>query len=69
MRATIGLYIDYIERNRMTDYQKMYAILCRAVDEVINPLQKIPMAMPEVKKLRDALLAAEEIFIETADDE
>ena len=28
----------------MIDYKKMYAILCGAVDEVIEPLEQIPMA-------------------------
>ena len=52
----------------MTNYEKMYAILCGAIDDVIEPLEKIPLATPSVKVLRDALLKAEEIYIETTDD-
>ena len=47
----------------MTDYKKMYYVLCRAVDEVIEPLGKIPLAYPSVKILQAALLDAEEIYI------
>ena len=50
----------------MIDYQKMYAILCAAIDEVIDPLETIPLAYREAQKLRAALLAAEEVYIETA---
>ena len=30
----------------MPNYQKMYAILCGAIDDVIDPLEKIPLAVP-----------------------
>ena len=50
----------------MIDYQKMYAILCAAIDEVIDPLEKIPLACAEAQKLRTAMLTAEEIYINTA---
>lgn len=50
----------------MIDYQKMYTILCTAVDEAIDPLEKIPLAYAEAQKLRAALLAAEEVYIATA---
>ena len=50
----------------MIDYQKMYTILCSAIDEVIDPLEQIPLAYPEAQKLRSALLAAEEVYIDTA---
>lgn len=49
----------------MADYKKMYAILCGAIDDVINPLEEIPLAMECVEKLKAALLEAEEIFITT----
>ena len=39
----------------MPNYQKMYAILCGAIDDVIDPLEKIPLAVPSAKKLRAAL--------------
>ena len=50
----------------MADYQKMYAILCGAVDGVIDPLAKIPLARECVQKLKEALLEAEEVYIETS---
>ena len=50
----------------MIDYQKVYTILCSAIDEVIDPLEQIPFAYPEAQKLRNALLAAEEVYIDTA---
>ena len=49
----------------MANYRKMYAVLCAAVDEVIGPLEKIPLAAPQTKKLRAALEEAENIYIET----
>lgn len=30
----------------MADYQKMYALLCGAVDDVIDPLEQIPWLSP-----------------------
>lgn len=53
----------------MPDYKKMYAVLCGAIDDVIDPLEKIPLTAPSVKILRDALLRAEEIYIETSFNE
>lgn len=50
----------------MPDYQKMYAILCGAVDEVIEPLEHIPLAHTSVQILRDALDRAEAVYIATA---
>ena len=50
----------------MSDYKKMYAVLCGAIDDVIDPLEKIPLARDCVKKLKAALLEAEEIYIETS---
>ena len=52
----------------MTDYKKMYAILCGAVDDVIDPLEQIPLARDCVEKLKAALMEAEEIFIMTSPD-
>lgn len=49
----------------MADYKKMYAVLCGAVDDVIDDLEKIPMARTTVDILRKALLQAEEIYITT----
>ena len=33
----------------MADYQKMYAVLCSAVDEVIDPLERIPLALSSAR--------------------
>lgn len=49
----------------MADYQKMYAVLCSAVDEVIDPLERIPLALSSARILRAALARAEEIYIRT----
>ena len=53
----------------MADYQKMYAVLCSAVDEVIDPLEHIPLALASARVLRAALEKAEEIYIRTAEEE
>ena len=53
----------------MADYKKMYALLCGAIDEVIDPLENIPQARSIAAKLRAALEKAEEIYIETSSDE
>ena len=50
----------------MADYRKMYHVLCRAIDDVIDPLERIPLAVPYVQQLKKALLEAEEIYINTA---
>ena len=50
----------------MADYKKMYMILCGAVDEVIDPLEQIPMARASVQVLREALLQAERVYIDTS---
>lgn len=49
----------------MADYQKMYAILCKAIDDVIDPLEQIPEARGIAKSLHTALLEAEEIYIDS----
>ena len=50
----------------MPDYERMYALLCGAVDEAIDSLEKIPAAEHISQSLQAALLEAEEIYIETA---
>ena len=52
----------------MPDYKKMYAILCGAIDDVIDPLEKIPLAVPYAGQLRRALLKTEEVYIESGED-
>ena len=49
----------------MANYRKMYAVLCAAIDEVIDPLEKIPLAAPQARKLRAAVSEAEEVYIKT----
>lgn len=49
----------------MADYRKMYYVLCKAIDDVIDPLEGIPLARPYTQKLQKALLEAEEIYITT----
>lgn len=50
----------------MADYKKMYAVLCTAIDGEIDTLRKIPLALASAKRLENALLEAEEIYIETS---
>ena len=50
----------------MADYEKMYAVLCKAMDEVIDPLALIPEARRFSDHLQSALLEAEEIYIDTS---
>ncbi len=50
----------------MPDYQRMYYLLCKAVDDVIDPLEKIPDAAKYAQALHNALLEAEEIYIDTS---
>ncbi len=47
----------------MPDYKSMYTLLCKAIDDVIDPLSEIPEAAPIARALNDALNTAEEIFI------
>ena len=50
----------------MPDYAKMYAVLCGAIDDVITPLEQIPLATPAAKRLRRALEEAEELYISSS---
>ncbi len=50
----------------MADYRKMYAILCKAVDDVIDTLESIPLARPSAVVLQDALLKAEDVYIDSS---
>ena len=53
----------------MPDYKKMYAVLCTAIDREIDTLKEIPLALVSAKRLENALLEAEEIYLETSTDE
>ena len=50
----------------MPDYKKMYAVLCAAIDQEIDALREIPLALASANRLENALLEAEEIYIETS---
>ena len=50
----------------MPNYAKMYAVLCGAIDDVITPLEQIPLAIPAVKRLYRALEEAEELYISSS---
>ena len=47
---------------KVADYKKMYAVLCGTVDDVIDELETIPLALPAATSLRNALLQTEEIY-------
>lgn len=47
----------------MADYQKMYAVLCSAVDDAISDLEQIPAAASVIQRLQKALFKAEMIHI------
>ena len=50
----------------MPDYKRMYTLLCKAVDDALTDLETIPAARTSYKRLSDALLEAEEIYIKTS---
>ena len=50
----------------MADYRRMYAVLCKAIDDAIEPLEALPPARQIAETLRSALLEAEEIYITTS---
>ena len=49
----------------MADYKQMYLLLCKSVDDAIEPLLQIQEAKPIAEKLWKTLLEAEEIYINT----
>lgn len=51
------------------DYRKMYAILCAAIDQAIEPLRRVPLAQPVADALERALLEAENVYLDTAPGE
>ena len=51
----------------MADYQKMYYILCDNISKALDLLPPTPVNRPAQKLLQDALMQAEELYIETAD--
>lgn len=53
----------------MPNYKKMYAVLCATIDGEIDALKEIPLALASANRLENALLEAEEIYIETSENE
>ena len=50
----------------MTDYEKMYAVLCGAIDDALDMLEKVPDAQNTAEFLQTALLKAENMFVESS---
>jgi len=48
----------------LANYKKMYAILCGAIDDVLDDLNRIRDAQKSAGKLQKALLDAEEMYVE-----
>ena len=51
----------------MADYQKMYAILCGAIDDTLTELARIPAAAASAERLTQALQRAETLYIESSE--
>lgn len=49
----------------MADYKRMYTLLCKSIDDVIDPLSRIPEAKVYAAYLQEALLKAEDLYIST----
>lgn len=52
----------------MTDYAKLYARLCGAIDEVLDELGTIPEAKHAREKLQAAILDTETQYLDTSED-
>ena len=52
----------------MTDYKIMYQILCTAADKAVTVLEEQHESLLATEILKDALLHAEDVYIETADE-
>ena len=52
----------------MTDYAKLYARLCGAIDEVLDELRTIPEARRAREKLQAAILDAEAQYLDTEEE-
>ena len=50
----------------MADYEKMYALLCGAIDDILDDLNRIPPAAASAAKLQKALDDAEEMYVTAA---
>jgi len=65
----IFFYVVVTEVFAMADYKRMYALLCRAVDDAIDALEIIPEAARVAEALQTVLYQAEEIYIENSDEQ
>ena len=52
----------------MTNYAKLYARLCGAIDEVLDELGTIPEAQHAREKLQAAILDTEAQYLDTAEE-
>ena len=52
----------------MTDYAKLYARLCGAIDEVLDELGTIPEAQHAREKLQASILDAETQYLDASED-
>ena len=52
----------------MTNYAKLYARLCGAIDEVLDELGMIPEAQHAREKLQTAILDAEAQYLDAAEE-
>ena len=52
----------------MTDYAKLYARLCGAIDEVLDELGTIPEAQQAWGRLQAAILDAEAQYLDTEEE-
>ena len=52
----------------MTDYEKLYARLCGAIDEVLDELGTIPEACQARERLQAASLDAEAQYLDTEEE-
>ena len=52
----------------MTDYAKLYARLCGAIDEVLDELGTIPEARLARERLQAAILDPEAQYLDTAEE-
>ena len=53
----------------MPDYAKMYALLCGEVSAALDELPDVEINEKGRQRLQTALLAAEEIYIQTCEDD
>lgn len=52
----------------MTDYEKLYARLCGAIDEVLDELGTIPEACHARERLQAAILDVEAQYLDTEEE-